>query len=150
MHVRRRVWALALTLGSAIPQAVPTAVAAALPEEPAPTAAQPADRFAAYGQLTYVEQETLGFRAPYRGPNSLIPKQGRETTDLTAYVGARLWSGAELWLNEEIDEGFGLNNTTGAAGFPSGPHLICHVTCRSGARLRPARAQPSRAPNVPL
>ena len=30
------------------------------------------------------------------------------------------WKGAELWINPEIDQGFGLANTLGAAGFPSG------------------------------
>ena len=79
-----------------------------------------ADRFAIHGQLTYVEQETSGFTAPYRGPNSLSPGIGRETADATLYAGARLWSGAELWINPEIDQGFGLDNTLGAAGFPSG------------------------------
>lgn len=29
-------------------------------------------------------------------------------------------NGAELWLNPEIDQGFGLSNTVGMAGFPSG------------------------------
>jgi high affinity Mn2+ porin len=43
-----------------------------------------------------------------------------ETTDLTLYAGIRLWRGAELWLNPEIDQGFGLSNTVGVAGFPSG------------------------------
>jgi high affinity Mn2+ porin len=32
----------------------------------------------------------------------------------------RLWSGAEAWVNPEIDQGFGLDNTLGVAGFPSG------------------------------
>lgn len=77
-------------------------------------------RFAIHGQFTYVEQETESFRAPYAGPNSLTPNQGRETTDLTLFVGARLWSGAEIWINPEIDQGFGLDNTLGVAGFPSG------------------------------
>ena len=78
------------------------------------------ERFALRGQFTYVEQETDSFRAPYAGPNSLSPNQGRETTDLTLYAGARLWSGAEIWINPEIDQGFGLDNTLGLAGFPSG------------------------------
>jgi high affinity Mn2+ porin len=78
------------------------------------------ERFALHGQFTYVEQETDSFRAPYAGPNSLSPNQGRETTDLTLYAGARLWSGAEIWINPEIDQGFGLDNTLGVAGFPSG------------------------------
>jgi high affinity Mn2+ porin len=77
-------------------------------------------RFAIHGQFTYVEQNTESFRAPYAGPNSLSPDQGRETTDLTIYAGARLWSGAEIWINPEIDQGFGLDDTLGVAGFPSG------------------------------
>lgn len=78
------------------------------------------DRFSIHGQATYVEQETLGFNAPYSGPNSLAAKSGRETVDATLFAGARLWSGAEAWINPEVDQGFGLNNTLGVAGFPSG------------------------------
>jgi hypothetical protein len=58
--------------------------------------------------------------APYAGPNSLTPDRGKETTDLTVFLGARLWQGAEIWITPEIDQGFGLNNTLGVAGFPSG------------------------------
>ena len=81
-----------------------------------PTLAQ---RFALHGQFAYVEQRTDAFEAPYAGANSLSPKQSRETTDFTLFIGARLWSGAELWINPEIDQGFGLDNTLGVAGFPS-------------------------------
>ena len=80
----------------------------------------PASRFAVYGQATYTEQETDGFHAPYAGPNSLSTDIGRETTDATLYLGARLWRGAELWLDPEVDEGFGLDDTLGLAGFSSG------------------------------
>jgi high affinity Mn2+ porin len=73
-----------------------------------------------HGQFTYVEQETSGFNAPYSGANSLSPNRGAETTDATLYLGARLWPGAEGWINGEIDQGFGLDDTLGAAGFPSG------------------------------
>lgn len=83
------------------------------------TAADP-EMFAVRGQFTYVEQETAGFKSPYRGVNSLTPNTGAETTDATIYLGASLWTGAEGWLNGELDQGFGLDNTTGAAGFPSG------------------------------
>src|SRR5450631_4229209 len=76
--------------------------------------------FAVHGQFTYVEQQTSGFSAPYSGPNSLSSNRGAETSDATAYLGARLWPGGEGWVNGEIDEGFGLNGTLGAAGFPSG------------------------------
>ena len=56
-----------------------------------------------------------------QGPNSL-PRggEGRQTTDIILYAGMRLWSGAELWVNPEIDQGFGLADTHGAGGFPSG------------------------------
>jgi high affinity Mn2+ porin len=78
------------------------------------------ERFAIHGQATYVEQETDGFAAPYRGPNSLSPNIGRETVDATLFLGARLWQGAEGWISPEIDQGFGLDDTLGVAGFPSG------------------------------
>jgi high affinity Mn2+ porin len=86
----------------------------------AATAAADDENFAVHGQFTYVEQDTAGFNAPYRGPNSLTPNSGAETTDATLYLGARLWQGAEAWLNGELDQGHGLDNTLGAAGFPSG------------------------------
>jgi high affinity Mn2+ porin len=91
-------------------------------DAPTPPAApeEPDNRFSFHWQATYVEQETMGFNAPYRGPNSLTPNMGRETVDTTLYAGARLWSGAEAWINPEIDQGFGLDDTLGVAGFPSG------------------------------
>lgn len=80
---------------------------------------QVAESFAVHGQFTYVEQDDSAFNAPYRGQNSLTPKRGAETTDATLYLGAVLWPGAEGWLNLEIDQGFGLDDTLGVAGFPS-------------------------------
>jgi len=74
---------------------------------------------AVHGQFTYVEQETSDFDAPYAGTNSLSPDRGAETVDLTLYLGARLWAGAEGWIDGEIDQGFGLDDTRGVAGFPS-------------------------------
>jgi high affinity Mn2+ porin len=82
----------------------------------APPALQ-TDNFAVHGQTTFLAQYDPAFRSPYTGPNSLIPNQGRETWDATAYLGVRLWDGAEFWINPEIDQGFGLSGT---AGFPSG------------------------------
>ena len=78
------------------------------------------DIWSVHGQTTFVEQYAASFRAPYRGPNSLRPNEGRETFDATAYLGLRPWQGAEIWINPEIDQGFGLSGTLGAAGFPSG------------------------------
>jgi len=79
-----------------------------------------ADYVSIHGQSTYVNQYAPAFRAPYRGPNSLVPKSGRETWDATLYTGLRFWPGAEFWVNPEIDQGFGLSTTVGVAGFPSG------------------------------
>jgi high affinity Mn2+ porin len=78
------------------------------------------DNFAIHGQTTFLEQYVFPFRAPYAGPNSLTPNQGRETFDATLFLGARLWSGAEFWVDPEIDQGFGLSTTLGVAGFTSG------------------------------
>jgi len=78
------------------------------------------DNFAVHGQTTFLEQYVLPFRSPYLGPNSLDPNQGRETWDATAYLGMRLWQGAEFWVDPELDQGFGLSGTLGVAGFPSG------------------------------
>jgi len=77
------------------------------------------DRFAFHGQTTFTWQYAPGFHAPYTGTNSLKPNQARETFDATFFVGAKLWDGAELWVNPEIDQGFGLSGTFGVAAFPS-------------------------------
>ena len=78
------------------------------------------DRVAFHAQSTYVNQYDPPFRAPYSGRNSLEPNIGRETFDLTLYAGIKLWEGAEAWVNPEVDQGFGLSASVGAAGFPSG------------------------------
>ena len=105
-------------LAAALPTA--TLLMAGLLAWPAPAiAAEDVGRFDVHGQFTYVEQETSNFTAPYRGPNSLSPNRGAETIDATLFAGSRLWRGAEAWLNAEIDQGFGLDNTLGVAGFPS-------------------------------
>jgi high affinity Mn2+ porin len=86
-----------------------------LPEE-----SKAPEAWAIHGQFTFVNQGDLAFRSPYSGPNSLAPAQSRETADATLYLGFRPWSGAEVWVDPEIDQGFGLSNTLGVAGFPSG------------------------------
>jgi high affinity Mn2+ porin len=78
------------------------------------------DNWIVRGQTTYVSQYAPPFHAPYRGANSLDSNAGRETWDATLYIGRGLWDGAEFWANPEIDQGFGLSNTLGVAGFTSG------------------------------
>lgn len=77
--------------------------------------------WALHGQVTNITQKHSRFKSLYSGANSLNP-DGRieETTDITLFAGVRLWQGAEFWLNPEIDQGFGFNNTLGVAGFPNG------------------------------
>ncbi len=85
-----------------------------------PTAIEP-EQWAVHGQVTNVTQWHPPFRSPYSGENSLAARgRKEETTDVTLFVGRALWSGAQVWLNPEIDQGSGLSNTVGAAGFPSG------------------------------
>ena len=88
-----------------------------------PVAAQaedaPPQTFAVHGQATFTVQATPGFRSPYTGGNSLSPNQAQQTFDATLFIGVRPWRGAEIWINPEIDQGFGLSNTLGVAGFPS-------------------------------
>jgi high affinity Mn2+ porin len=77
--------------------------------------------WAVHGQSTLVTQYHPAFASAFSGPNSLTSKnQARETIDLTLYGGIRPWSGAELWVNPEFDQGFGLSASLGVAGFPSG------------------------------
>jgi high affinity Mn2+ porin len=77
------------------------------------------DNFNIHGQTTFVGQYAFPFRAPFSGQNSLAPNAGRETLDVDLYLGFRPWKGAEIWIDPEIDQGFGLSGTFGAAGFPS-------------------------------
>lgn len=79
------------------------------------------DNVAFHGQTTLLWQGTPAFRSPYQGPYSLPGvTEGRETWDATFFAGARPWPGAEIWINPEIDQGFGLGNTHGVAGYLTG------------------------------
>jgi high affinity Mn2+ porin len=74
-----------------------------------------------HGQTTYIQQGYPSFRSPYYGANSFTPwAQTRETWTISAFLGVRLWEGGEFYFNPELLQGFGLHNTTGAAGFPNG------------------------------
>lgn len=99
--------------------AVLPAVAPAVPATADPLPDWLVDAVAIHGQATITLQATPTFRDPYEGDNSLKPKQSRETVDVTLYAGVRPWAGGELWVNPEVDQGFGLSNTLGVAGFPS-------------------------------
>jgi high affinity Mn2+ porin len=78
------------------------------------------DWFAIHGQTTFVSQYAPPFHAPYHGRNSLDSNAGRETWEQMFAVGVKLWNGGEFWINPDVIQGFGLSNTEGVAGFPSG------------------------------
>jgi len=117
--VRRRLpylallaFVLSLSNGLAVAQETPVAVDAGPPGEP---------RFDLHFQLTTVTQFHPSFEAPYSGRNSLSPHSEHETTvTSTLFLGARLWKGAELYVNPELSGGSGLSHTLGVAGFPNG------------------------------
>ena len=107
----------------------PAARAAQVPADAAPLVGAPpatdaegdAGQWGFHAQTTIVYQYHPSFTSPYQGTNSLTPgAEGEHTFDFTLYLGARLWQGAEFWVNPEIDQGFGLSDTLGVAGFPSG------------------------------
>jgi high affinity Mn2+ porin len=85
-------------------------------------AAEPApEDWSLHVQLTNVWQYHPAFRSSVVGPNSLDPgSRANETIDATLFVGLRVWNELEVYANPEIDQGFGLSNTLGVAGFPSG------------------------------
>lgn len=85
-----------------------------------PFLASVADRLAFHGEAVFTYEGNAAFTSPYEGANSLPgAAEAREIADTSLFAGMRLWSGAEIWLNPAIDQGFGLGNTHGAAGFPS-------------------------------
>ncbi|HWD29204.1 MAG TPA: carbohydrate porin [Rhizomicrobium sp.] len=85
------------------------------------TAAHADDAWSIHVQSTLVWQLQPEFHATFTGANSLkTDANGRETIDATLFAGRRLWDGGEVYANLEIDQGFGLSDTLGAAGFPSG------------------------------
>jgi high affinity Mn2+ porin len=74
-----------------------------------------------HGQTTYIQQGYPAFRSAYLGDNSFTPwAQARATWSSGVFLGLRLWEGGELYYNPELLQGFGLHNTTGAAGYPNG------------------------------
>jgi high affinity Mn2+ porin len=107
-------WRLALWLAGALAAAP---VAARADGDAVPAKDQ---TFAVHAQTTLIGQGAPAFHSPYRGQNSLPPSVGRETFDITLYFGFRVWRGAEVWVDPELNQGFSLGNTEGVAGFVNG------------------------------
>jgi len=84
------------------------------------------EQWSIHGQATYIAQQKNNFNSPYYGQNSLLNKSegdGGKSYSLsaTAFVGTRLWEGAEVYWNGEMFEGtpFG-GQLTGLGGFQNG------------------------------
>lgn len=72
-------------------------------------------------QATATEQATFKFPSAYRGSQSLVSgNYGRETSDFTGFIGGGGPPGFELWVNPELDQGYGLSSGHGVAGIPNG------------------------------
>ena len=74
------------------------------------------------GQLTYIGQVKPAFRAAYTLPgfNSLSAKKEESySATATAFLGVRLWAGAEAYINEEMVLGVPFSNLTGLAAVPN-------------------------------
>jgi high affinity Mn2+ porin len=101
------------------------------------------DRFAFHAQTTWTEQGYPSFSQKAPGglivPGGYFPVSaggpapaggvlppyvgfpnggwGREIGEATLYVGYKPWSGAEIWITPEIDQGIGLNGTIGTSAY---------------------------------
>jgi high affinity Mn2+ porin len=91
---------------------------------PAPagqTSVAESSNFNIHGQTTFITQGYPSFHSPYEGQHSLPGKgQVRESWTATGYLGWRLWEGGELYFDPELDQGFGIGNSLGLAGFANG------------------------------
>ena len=119
--VGRAQWALlasaALLSGAVVAQEVAPAAAAV----PAADAASAAETWATHWQLTTQAQWHGRFRSPYAGSQSLPSAEtARQTTDATLFLGMRPWTGGEAYIDQEVDQGHGIGQTLGLAGFSSG------------------------------
>lgn len=74
--------------------------------------------YSVHAQTTNVVQAYPRFRAAYDGPNS-FPSGGKANVGSTSnlFLGLRLWEGGAVYLNPEIDAGYGLANSVGAASY---------------------------------
>ena len=94
----------------------PTPQPPGIPVTPEQATAVTPQNWAVHAQSTFTWYLQPAFHSPYQGPQSLPPAaNGRETFDATLYAGVRPWPGGEIWINPEVDQGFGLGDTFGVA-----------------------------------
>lgn len=72
-------------------------------------------------QSTYIYQYKPWITSPYQGKNSLDSNEEKQNSiTATLYMGARLWKGAEVYVNPELAGGSGLSSALGMAGSSNG------------------------------
>ncbi len=73
-------------------------------------------------QFTSVVQGHAGFKALYKGDNSLADtvEVGATTVTATLFLGHKLWKGAAIFFNPELSGGKGLSSVLGVAGALNG------------------------------
>ncbi len=77
--------------------------------------------YSVHAQFTDVVQGYPRFPAAYSGPNSYRPQgQARDGSTSNLFLGMRLWDNASVFINPEIDQGYGLSNSTGSAAYVNG------------------------------
>jgi len=75
----------------------------------------------AHWQATYIWQRKPAFAAAYTGPNSLLPKAEKSYTfSGTGFFGARLWRGAEVYVDPEVIQGVAMSGLVGLASPTNG------------------------------
>jgi hypothetical protein len=111
--------ALAVSLLSLAPVAAPADDAPALP--PGAASAEASRWWTAGFQSTYVIQRKPAMRSPYQGENSLLAEaETGYTLTATVFLGARPWSGGELFINPEAIQSVELSRLSGLGGFSNG------------------------------
>lgn len=79
--------------------------------------------YSIHGQSTYVLQYKNKFNSPYQGDNSLLSTGDvtkSYTLTATAFLGLRLWEGAEVYYNPEGAQGVPFSKLLGLGGFTNG------------------------------
>lgn len=90
-------------------------VSAAVPE---PEKIIEAETWNAKFQATYIWQRKASFTAPYSGDNSLSTEQEKSySLTATAFLGARLWTGAEFYFNPEMIQAVPFSGLHGLGGL---------------------------------
>jgi high affinity Mn2+ porin len=81
----------------------------------------PDSAWSLHAQTTYQLQTHGAFSAPYEGENSFQSRsETRGSFTATVFLGRRLWTGAEAYVNVEAIAGQGLSRVLGLAAPPNG------------------------------